>query len=105
MPYARSTICMPGRQVVAFSAASVSWLIAMPGAISMNSGGLLLERHEPGAHRLQESGELRLQRIDHGERTKLHRADAITGRRQPSPITSGWATSPARRRVTGTPGR
>jgi len=24
---------MPGRQVVALSAASVSWLIAMPGAI------------------------------------------------------------------------
>src|SRR5262245_37262858 len=37
MPYARSTICIPGRHVVALSAASVSWLIAMPGAISMNS--------------------------------------------------------------------
>src|ERR1044071_4702579 len=28
---------MPGRHVVVLSAASVSWLIAMPGAISMNA--------------------------------------------------------------------
>src|SRR5262249_9427068 len=36
-PYARSTICIPGCTVVALSAASVSWLMAIPGAISMNS--------------------------------------------------------------------
>ena len=68
---------MPGRHVVALSATSVSWLIAMPGAISMNARRLFLERHEPGAHGLQEPGQLRLQRVEHRERTKLHRARTL----------------------------
>ena len=41
-------------------------------------GGLLLERHEAGAHRLQEAGELRLQRVEDRERSELHEAATLS---------------------------
>src|SRR5262249_5778789 len=51
-----------------------------PGRDLDEQRGFLLERHEPGTHGLQKSGQLRLQRIEDGERPKLHPSDAITAR-------------------------
>ena len=46
-------------------------------------GGLVLERHEAGADRLQKAGQLRLQRVEDGERAELHRRRRYHSRHGP----------------------
>ena len=72
MPYARSTICMPGRQRRRLERDIGELVDRDPGRDLDEQRSFFLERHEAGAHGLQEAGELRLQRIEDGERAKLH---------------------------------
>ena len=96
---------MPGMTRVCLSAASVMVLMAMPGAISMNSAACLSSGRKPEATVCRNAGELRLQHVDEGEGAELH-VDERTqnNRRQATRQATGDGRRQRRRRFCSLPG-